>query len=149
VKLSRLLLPATLCLFALPSEAGLYSDTLARCIVDSTTRDDRMNLVVWMFTAASLHPAVEPISSVTEADIEASNTTIARMMERLLTETCRAETLDAVNNDGPNSIAAAFQVLGQVAGEELFASREVASALAGLETAFDSDKLQSLFDEAD
>ena len=143
-------LPIFACLLlAVPAHAGVYADSLARCIVGSTSKTDRMDLVRWMFTAASLHPAVKPISSMTEADLKDSNRTIARMMERLLTDTCRDETLEAVNYEGANSIVTAFEVLGQVAGQELFASPEVAQALAGLEREFDAEKLEGMFGAPD
>ena len=131
---------------AVPStaSAGVYADDLAKCLVSSTTENDRIELVRWMFSAASLHPAVEPISSVTAADLDAANKTIADLVVKLLTDSCRAETKDALKYEGSTTLETAFTVLGQVAGQELFSSPEVAAALAGLEHHMDAEKLGEL-----
>lgn len=42
------------------SHAGLYTDDLARCLVVSTSTQDRADLVRWIFSAASAHPVVKP-----------------------------------------------------------------------------------------
>jgi hypothetical protein len=33
--------------------AGPYSDDLAKCLVKSTTKEDRVSLIRWLFAAAS------------------------------------------------------------------------------------------------
>ena len=137
-------------LFALqswPSQealAGPYSDTLAKCLVSSTTTEDRSSLVRWMFTAASLHPAVKPISNVSDEQLDEANRIIANLVTDLLTESCREETEQALQYEGTTTIQTSFMVLGQVAGQELFASPEVAAGLSGLEKHIDEEKLGSL-----
>ena len=53
--------------------AGVFADDLGRCLVNATTKDDRANLIRWLFVAASHHPAVKPITSVTPAQQEESD----------------------------------------------------------------------------
>ena len=139
-------IPLALFAITLPSAAtaGPYADDLAKCLVSSTTENDRIQLVRWMFSAASLHPAVEPISSVTAADLDAANKTIADLVVKLLTDSCRAQTKDAIKYEGSATLETAFSVLGQVAGQELFTSPEVAAAMAGLEHHMDAEKLGEL-----
>lgn len=124
--------------------AGPYADELSKCLVESTSQRDRIELVRWFFSAASLHPAVEPLTTLTDEQIDASNKTIAEMITKLLTESCRPETEAALQYEGPSTIELSFQVLGQVAGKELFTSPEVAAGLAGLERHLDLEALSSL-----
>ena len=95
--------------------AGIYADELGKCLVESTSQRDRLDLVQWLFSAASLHPAVEPITSVSEEQLDASNKTIAELVTELLTDSCRSETEKALQYEGMSTLETAFTVLGQVA----------------------------------
>jgi hypothetical protein len=68
------LLPSALMLAALsasaPSVAGVYTDELAKCLVESTTARDRTTLVRWMFGAATAHPDVASIAKAAPAQME-------------------------------------------------------------------------------
>ncbi len=124
--------------------AGPYADELSKCLVESTSTRDRTDLVRWMFTAAALHPAVKPISNVTDEQVDDANKVIADLVTELLTESCRTETEKALQYEGASTLETSFMILGQVAGQELFASPEVAAGLAGLEKHLDEEKLGSL-----
>lgn len=124
--------------------AGPYADELGKCLVESTSQRDRVDLVRWMFSAAALHPAVKPISAVTAEQLNEASKVTATLFMRLLTETCRAETKDALQYEGTSTIETAFSVLGQVAGREMFSSPEVAEGLALLEKYVDSEELEAL-----
>lgn len=124
--------------------AGVYADELGKCLVESTSQRDRINLVQWLFSAASLHPAVKPISSVSEEQLDASNKVMADLVMELLTDSCRSETEKALKYEGTSTLETAFSVLGQVAGQELFSSSEVSAGMAGLEKYLDSERLESL-----
>ena len=127
--------------------AGPYTDELSKCLVDSTSVQDRIDLVKWMFSAASLHPAVQSISSVTAEQLDDANKVVADLVVNLLTESCKQETENALKYEGDVTIEASFRVLGQVAGRELFSSPEVAEAMTGLEKHLDEDKLKTLVTE--
>ena len=127
-----------------PAEAGPYADELSKCLVESTSQRDRTELVRWFFASAALHPAVKPMSNVTEAQLDSANKSIADLMTRLLVDSCRLETEEALQYEGLSTIEVAFSVLGQVAGTELFSSPEVAEGLAGLESHFDREALAEL-----
>lgn len=139
---------ATLLLGALgclqPAHAGPYTDDLSKCLVSSTSKDDRASLVTWMFSAASLHPAVKSIASVTPRQLDDANKKAGELFMRLLTDSCKSQTQQAMQYEGPNTIQASFQVLGQVAGQELFTSPEVSGAMAGLAKYIDEAKLKEL-----
>lgn len=124
--------------------AGPYGDELGKCLVESTSQRDRVDLVRWMFSAAALHPAVKPIAAVTEEQLDEATQATGKLFMRLLTESCRAETEKALQFEGATTIETAFSVLGQVAGREMFSSPEVAAGLALLENYVDSEELEAL-----
>ncbi len=125
--------------------AGLYSDELAKCLVKSTTDADKNSLVKWMFAAAALHPAVKSIASVSDAERDDLNKNAAKLFERLITESCKTETQEAVKYEGPNTLQTSFEVLGQVAGRGLFADPAVARSLADFASYLDKKKLEQSF----
>lgn len=131
-----------------PAHAGPYSDGLARCLVESTTTADKNALVKWMFAMAALHPAVKSIASITEAERIQSSRGTAQLFERLLTESCRTQTQQAVKYEGAAALQTGFQMLGQVAARELFADPSVARGLADLENHIDSQKMKRALDPA-
>lgn len=124
--------------------AGPYTNDLAKCLVESTSVQDRRDLVKWMFAAASLHPAVQSIANVTEEQLDMENRKTAHLFMKLVTESCRDQTQKALRFEGAVTLQTSFQVLGQVAGQELFTSPEVNAAMAGLERHLDKDRLNAL-----
>ncbi len=139
---------SALVLNAGPAQAGPYSDDLAKCLVESTTTADKNALVKWMFAMAALHPAVKSIASITEAERTQSTRGTAQLFERLLTESCRAQTQQAVKYEGAAALQTGFQMLGQVAARELFADPGVARGLADLENHIDSQKMKQALEPA-
>jgi hypothetical protein len=129
------------------ASAGVYTDQLSKCLVDSTTTEDRTMLVKWLFTAASVHPAISSLSTVNAEDRDAANQVIADLFVELLTESCRDMAKTALKFEGAVTIQQSFQVLGQVAGMELFANPQVAAVMADLDKHFDPAKLNALRDE--
>lgn len=136
---------ACMAVFYVPAAlAGVFADDLGKCLVNSTTREDRVNLIRWLFVAASHHPAVKPIASVTPAQQEDSDKQMGTLVMKLLTESCKTETQKALQTEGPATIQFAFEVLGKVAGQELFSSPEVAGNLKGLTKYIDPEKIKAL-----
>jgi hypothetical protein len=127
-----------------PALAGPYADEMARCLVRSTSPADRNALVRWLFAAGAMHPEVMAIVSVSDAQRDELNRGMARLLERLLAESCRAETHDAAKYEGSGSFEAAFQVLGQVAGRELFSHPAVAGSMTEVTKYLDKHKLEGL-----
>jgi hypothetical protein len=127
-----------------PAWGGVYADDLAKCLVSSTTEADRVSLARWIFMAFAAHPAVAPLTKATQADIDAVNAETGRLFMRLLTESCRAKSVDALRYEGANSMQQAFTVLGQVAGMELSANPAVQVRIGGLLNSIDKKKLEEL-----
>lgn len=126
----------------LKATAGPYGDDLAKCLVRSTDANGKTVLVKWMFTAMALHPAVRQLAPVSASDRAAMNRAMVSLVEELLTKTCVDAARDAIKYEGPATIEASFQVLGQVAARELFASPDVAAGMAEMGKMFDSEKLK-------
>jgi hypothetical protein len=127
-----------------PALAGPYADDLSKCLVRSTTVADKHALVKWMFATAALHPDVRSIASVSPEQRVEINKNLAALFERLLTVACRKETREALQFEGPSTMESSFQVLGQVAGRELFSDPQVASGMANTFKYIDAKKLQEL-----
>jgi hypothetical protein len=124
--------------------AGVFGDDLGRCLVNSTTKENRADLIRWLFVAAAHHPAVKPIAAVSPAQQEESDKQMGTLFMKLLTVNCKTETQKALQTEGTVTIQTAFEVLGKVAGQELFSSPEVAGNLQGLAKYIDGDKLKAL-----
>ena len=122
--------------------AGPYTDELSKCLVRSTTDADKTLLVQWMFSTAALHPDVRWMANVDDGKRAEVNKKTAAMFQRLLTQACVAEAREAVKYEGASTLETGFNVLGQVAGRELFANPSVANGLAELDKYVDQPAIQ-------
>jgi hypothetical protein len=126
------------------AQAGLYSDDMAKCLVASTSQKDKVALVRWMFANAALHPDVSSISRVSAKEKEELDRNAAALFERLLTESCRKPTMDAIRYEGPIAFQLSFQVLGQVAMQELMSNKAVSTGFEALTKYVDAKKIEAL-----
>lgn len=125
-------------------QAGPYTDDLSKCLVASTSHDDRMGFVRWMFAAMSLHPAVASLSKVTPQDVDEVNTQVGALFTRLLTVSCRVQAKLAFRYEGEIALQQSFSLFGQVAGKEIFSDPNVQRGMSGLKDHLDVKKLQEL-----
>ena len=135
-------------LMSTAANAGIYGDDMAKCLVRSTTTQDRSVLVKWIFAAAASNPEVKSMVSVTERQRNKLNKSIAKLFERLLTDSCRKETQAAYKFEGKATISSSFNLLGQVAGRELFSDPNVTKSVSGLAQYIDQKKMSDLFASA-
>ncbi|HTP38337.1 MAG TPA: hypothetical protein VMI92_02065 [Steroidobacteraceae bacterium] len=126
------------------ARAGIYADDMARCLVDSSSTQDKTTLVRWIYVALSQNPSISSLSKVTSADIEKSNAEVGALFMRLLTESCADKTKKAIQYEGNAAMQTSFATLGQVAAAQLFASPEVNTVLEGLKKYVDPKKLEAL-----
>src|SRR5262245_59821896 len=131
----------TLALGVSSAVAGPYSDDLSKCLVSSTTNEEKGTLVKWIFSIAALHPAVSSVSSVTDKQRVDLNKSTAALFETLLADRCKKQTRDAVKYEGTNTIQESFGVLGQAAMMELFTNEAVANGLQEFANYVDEKKL--------
>jgi hypothetical protein len=104
--------------------------------------------MMWMFAAIASHPEVKSMASISETQREELNEKTANLMMRLLTESCKFETEEALKYEGQGTLQASFQVLGSVAARGLMSHPDVANYMAGLEKYIDAQKLKSVVGSA-
>lgn len=123
--------------------AGPYTDDLSKCIVESTTEAERLEFVKWMFSAIAQHPAAKSFSQITEQQQIEFDRNAAELFMKLLTETCRDKAKNAIQFEGQIAIQQSFNVLGQVAAQELMRDPDVVAAVSNMAKFMDEKKLQS------
>lgn len=131
-------------LAAAPSMAGPYADDMAKCLVKSASPQDRSLLVKWIFAVISSHPDLASMSAVTAAQRDALDKSAAALYQRLLLESCKTETQDAIQNEGPQTMEYAFSTLGQVATRGMFTDPNVLAGMKNFTKYFDQDKLKAV-----
>ena len=124
--------------------AGPFGDDMARCMVNSTSPEDRTLFVQWLFTMLSLHPDLSAMSAVSAKQREDISRKTGALLERLLLESCHAQTQQAIQNEGPQVIQSAFQVLGQVAARGLLTEPHVLAGVKDIGKYVDEKKLEAL-----
>lgn len=129
--------------FSSSVNAGVYTDDLSRCLVESSTSANKLSFVKWMFIAISLHPAVKSMSSVSANQVDNSNKEVADIYTRLLTVACKDQAVKAIKYESTSAIQSSFTVFGQVAAKELFSNPAVAAGMSGLQKYFDTKKLNA------
>lgn len=130
------------------AQAGPYSDQLAKCLISSTTVDDRNALVRWIFAATSHHPAVKSIVTVSAAQRDQFDKEVADLFMKLLTQSCLKETKEAIKFEGKEAIPPSFNLLGQTAGREMVSDPAVAGSMGSFLSHFDKAKLQEALGES-
>jgi hypothetical protein len=126
--------------------AGPYGDELAKCLVKSTTAEDKSMLVQWMFSTMALHPDVKWMAAVSSGQRDKVNESTAKIFETLLTKTCLSETKQAIQYEGGSTIESSFNVLGQVAARELFSHPLVAAGNAEFAKHLDTEAMKKLLE---
>jgi hypothetical protein len=109
------------------AHAGIYGDDFGKCLVKSSTDADKQQLVEWIFSALSLNPAIAPYVNIPSDKREAINKGMAAVFEHLVGEACKTEATDALKYEGASAFSTAFELLGQVAGQQIFWSPEVSA----------------------
>jgi hypothetical protein len=146
----RLKLIAVVCLILFVSfathraSAGPYADDMAKCLVKATSPEDRALLVKWVYGVMSLHPDLAALSAIQAPQRDALTKSAGALYQRLLIESCKSETQQAVQNEGPQTLEYAFQILGQVAMRGIMSDPQVLEGVKGLGKAVDQDKIKAV-----
>lgn len=102
-----------------PAQAGVYSDSLGKCLVTKTSDQDKAAFVRWIFASLSASPTVKDLGNVSVRQHDEIDLDTARLVDRLILTDCRKEAVEAMKYEGPSSFEAGFGVLGQVATRTL------------------------------
>jgi len=126
-------------------QAGVYTDELSKCLVRSTTSEDKTAFVRWIFSIMGAHPDVKDLAVVTDGKRAEMGKQTGALLMRLLTESCVNETREAFKNEGDTALGGSFSVLAQVAVRELLVNPEVQAAIKELALSIDEEKLKAAF----
>ena len=123
------------------SAAGESSEKLSRCLISSTTPEDKQVLIRWIFGAVANHPGVSDISNLSPEKWDEISKKGAHVFQKLIAESCANESREAIINDGMNGYKSAFETLGSTAVGGLMSDPSVTKAMGDLDKYLDSDKL--------
>lgn len=137
-----------LVLAASNATAGAYTDDMSKCLVKSTSEDDKDHLVRWIFTEMTLNPALKGVASSTPEQRQQFEKEGAALFQRLVLVDCRKETIDAIKYEGQGAIQMSFQVLGEVAGRGLMTDPKVNAGIMAMAAYLDKDRWKALNKEA-
>jgi len=113
-----------------------------RCLADNTTGRDRKDLARWIFLAMAAHPEIKEMSKASGAQQEQSQRAVAGLFSRLVGETCATEVRALVQTEGPAALGKPFEVLGQLAMQELMSNADVKANVGGFERFIDRAKVE-------
>jgi hypothetical protein len=128
--------------------AGPYADELSKCLVQSTSPADKSTLVKFIFGVMSLHPEVKPVTVMSDTQRTELNKNAAGLFEKLLTETCRTQTQEAVKYEGQSVLQGSFKLLGEVATRDLMTHPNVEKGLSEFAGFINPQKMLELFSGA-
>ncbi len=122
------------------AHAGPYTDDLSKCLVKSTTSNDEVAFMKWIFGALSLHPAITSLVSITPQQRAEFQKNAAALIVRLVTADCRQQALNSVKYEGVNEMETSFAVFGQAAMRDLMNNQSVSQGMSTLGTYFQDDQ---------
>jgi hypothetical protein len=142
--LASALICAFLLSFASTASAGPYGDALGKCLVKSITTEEKTTLLRWTFFMLAAHPKLRDASATTPEQRTALSKRTAKILERLLTQSCAAETLQASRKEGAVGLQTSLAVLNQLALTDLLVTKEVTDALTECIYFVDREKLKKV-----
>lgn len=115
---------------ALPASAGIYADDATRCLGKSMSEADQIILVRWIFAGMTLHPSLKEFSQISQAQRTELDDQMRTVVMRMLMESCRKETVDAIKYEGTGFLEKSFEAVGGIAVGGLMNNAEVNKGLS-------------------
>jgi len=131
--------------FPQKSFSGVYGDNLAKCLINSTSKTDRILLVRWIFTSGSQHPALKDMFLVSEKDLDKIYQDTADLFIKLLTESCKEEANLAFHYEGQTAFNESFSALGRNSAMEIVQDQEVVSSIGKFAKYMDTKRLAPIY----
>lgn len=128
-------------IIATPVMAASPTNTFANCLVDSLNGKERKNLAKWIFFSMAAHPDIQAYANVTPKDVQENDAYIGHLVTRLLADDCPAQ-LKQANAADPQAVKKAFELVGQVAMQELMSNQNVARSITNYARYADIQKIQ-------
>jgi hypothetical protein len=120
-----------------------HANDLGTCMVDSLNGKERKQLAKWMFFGIAAHPEISVYSRATPHDIEESDQLVGRLFTRVLTEDCPTELREAAKSNS-RAIEKSFELVGQVAMQELITNEKVANAISSYARYLNQEKIDAV-----
>ncbi len=131
---------------SVPALSGSAASNLGGCMIDALNGKERKQLAKWIFFSMAAHPSIKSYFSATAKDITESDEIIGKLITRLLTSDCPHE-LKIANKSDPLAIKKSFELVGQVAMQELMTNKKVMKAITNYAQYVDQGKINSLLNE--
>jgi hypothetical protein len=131
------------CLVASPVYSDEVTDKLGGCMVDALNGKERKQLAKWIFFAIAAHPEIKSYSNATPQNIAETDEVVGKLITRLLTNDCPEE-LKAANRTNPMALQQSFELVGQVAMQELLNDQSVIKAITNYVQYTDLEKINML-----
>lgn len=125
--------------------AGPYADALGDCLVKAANEQDRLQLIRSFFFSLSLHPAIAPYSTITAAQREQSNKDTAMVFQKLFGESCATQAKQAIKNEGAETFAQSFMLLGASASADVMRNPAVSAGSTEFTKYLNLEKLVEVF----
>lgn len=138
-----LLLLASLLAVSMPTSAATPTEEFSVCLVDSLNGKERKVFARLVFFSMAAHPEIESFSKIKKSDLKKTSKSIGKIFTRLLTVDCPGE-LKAANDSDPLALQRAFELVGQVAMQELMTNDAVSEAMAGFSKYADMQAIQNV-----
>ena len=129
-----------------PAVAESPTNMFAGCMVDALSGKERKGLAKWIFFSIAAHPEIKSYSSASQKDIKESDEYVGKLITRLLTANCPDELKRAHKSD-PLAVQKAFELVGQVAMQELMTNQDVMKTLTNYAQYADKEKINKILSE--
>ena len=144
-KLAKSCLVLLLLFFPNTSSAGPYKDDLIRCVGDSLTENDKNNFAFFIALSFSRLPEMRDIFFLDEIRKDKIIRDYATSLDRLIILDCRSQSENVVKFEGPNELASAANMMGQIALREKLADPAVVELFDEMEEYVSTDEWNELF----
>ncbi len=134
----------TSCLFlSTISIAATPTEVFGGCLVDNLNGKERKKLAKWIFFAIAAHPEIQSFSNVSADDRIENDKYIGNLVSRLLADNCPNEMMAAYKVN-PLAIEKAFELVGQVAMQELMTDQAVTSSISSYINYTNQEKINNI-----
>lgn len=122
------------------------SQALSDCIQRSTTAQDNVVLMRWMFVAMARHPSVASLADIPDAERVSANRDMGALFNRLILQACPSEARAALL-EGEAAFGAAFSTFGERAMTGIMGHPDVNAGVAEWQTYMDQQGLAALVNQ--
>lgn len=123
--------------------ASTPTEQLGTCLIDTLNGKERKNLAKWIYFSIGSHPEIKSFSNATADNIQDSDEYVGKLITKILTVDCPKE-LNKAHKSDPLAIQKAFELVGQVAMQELMANQETMKALTNYARYADQEKINTI-----